>query len=143
MLVAPKLRICRPESIPRQPHCCVRPFTRQDLRLVLTPGPIQNISDVAQGPAVRSVIPWVRFVGTKRGEARPHVRHETAPLHHVARRRGRVAARGAGAAASDAGGGVPPPSIGSCGRGSVARIPPRLEGGGLCRWRERGDRISL
>src|SRR5262245_61970214 len=26
MLVAPKLRICRSERIPRQPHCCVRPF---------------------------------------------------------------------------------------------------------------------
>src|SRR5262249_50640490 len=26
MLVAPKLGIRRPESIPRQPHCCVRPF---------------------------------------------------------------------------------------------------------------------
>src|SRR5215510_2605423 len=60
MLVAPKLRICRSERIPRQPHCCVRPFS-----------PIQNISGVAQGPAVRSVIPWVRFVGTKRGEHAP------------------------------------------------------------------------
>src|SRR5262245_49358512 len=37
----------------------------------LTPGPIQNISGVAQGPAVRSVIPWVRFVGTKRGKHAP------------------------------------------------------------------------
>src|SRR5262245_3952564 len=37
----------------------------------LTPGPIQNISGVAQGPAVRSVIPWLRFVGTKRGKHTP------------------------------------------------------------------------
>src|SRR5262249_26522378 len=54
------------------------------------------ISDVAQGPVVSSVIPWVRFVGTKRGKARPHVRHETARVHLAARRRGGgVAARGA------------------------------------------------
>src|SRR5262245_6467510 len=38
MLVAPKLRICRSESIPRQVHRCVRSFKRQDPRLVLTPG---------------------------------------------------------------------------------------------------------
>src|SRR6516164_3358932 len=37
MLVAPKLRICRSESIPRQLHRCVRSFKRQDPRLVLTP----------------------------------------------------------------------------------------------------------
>src|SRR6516162_4709730 len=37
MLVAPKLRICRSERIPRQPHCCVRPFTRPGPQLVLTP----------------------------------------------------------------------------------------------------------
>src|SRR5262245_59322703 len=37
MLVAPKLRICRSESIPRQLHSCVRSFKRQDPRLVLTP----------------------------------------------------------------------------------------------------------
>src|SRR5262245_34378282 len=37
MLVAPKLRICRSESIPRQLHRCVRSFKRQDSRLVLTP----------------------------------------------------------------------------------------------------------
>src|SRR5215471_14670941 len=37
----------------------------------LTPGPIQNISGVAQGPADRSVIPCVRFVGTKWGEHAP------------------------------------------------------------------------
>src|SRR5262249_39168733 len=30
MLVAPKLRIRRSESLPRQPHCCVRPFTQRD-----------------------------------------------------------------------------------------------------------------
>src|SRR5262249_1773123 len=36
----------------------------------------------------------------KAGEARPHVRHETARLHHAARRRsGDMAARGARAAA--------------------------------------------
>jgi len=70
MLVAPKLRICRSESIPRQPHCCVSVHAARP-QLGLTPGPIQNISDVAQGPAVRSVIPWVRFVGTKRGKHAP------------------------------------------------------------------------
>src|SRR5262245_36542705 len=37
----------------------------------LTPGPIQNISGVAQGPAVRSVISWVRFIGTRRGKHAP------------------------------------------------------------------------
>src|SRR5262249_4401724 len=36
-----------------------------------SPSPIQNISGVAQGPAVLSVIPWVRFVGTKRGKHAP------------------------------------------------------------------------
>src|SRR5262245_53195188 len=68
---------------------------------------------------------------------------ETARVHVAARERGRVAARGARAAAGNAGGGVPPPGIGSCGWGSVARIPPRLKGGRLCRWRERSDRILL
>src|SRR5262249_3015114 len=67
----PKLRICRPESIPRQPHCCVRPFTRPNPRPVSPFDPIQNISGVAQGPAVRSVIPSVRFAGTKRGKHAP------------------------------------------------------------------------
>src|SRR5262245_31143087 len=79
MLVAPKLRIRRSESIPRQPHCCVRPFTGPDPTPFTTatrsPGPIQNISGVAQGPAVRSVIPWMAAnqpyshgLGAKRGE---------------------------------------------------------------------------
>src|SRR5262249_52866299 len=115
----PRARICRSETIPRQPHCCVTPFTRPDpspgislarppspsqqrpsLPTPLTPGPVQNISGVAQGPAVHCVIPWVRFVGTKRGEARPHVRHETTRFHHAARRRGGVAARGTRAGAA-------------------------------------------
>src|SRR5215468_1967299 len=38
-----------------------------------------------------------------RSGRKPHVRHETARVHHAARRRGRVAARGAGAATVDAG----------------------------------------
>src|SRR5262249_46018077 len=37
MVVAPKLRVLRSESIPRQLHRCVRSFKRQDPRLVLTP----------------------------------------------------------------------------------------------------------
>src|SRR5215468_591082 len=60
MLVAPERGFRGSERIPCQPHCCVRAFK-----------PIQNISGVAQGPAVRSVIPWVRFVGTKRGKHAP------------------------------------------------------------------------
>src|SRR5262249_4261966 len=67
----PQAEIWRSESIPRQPNRCVRSFKRPDPRLVLTPRPIQNISGVAQGPAGRSVIPLVRFVGTKRGKHAP------------------------------------------------------------------------
>ena len=44
----------------------------------------------------------------KAGEQAPHVRHETTGVHHAARRRGSVAARGARAAAGNAGGRVPP-----------------------------------
>ena len=71
---------------------------------------IQNISGVAQGPAVRSVIPLMAanqpyshgLVGTERGE-HAHVRHETTRVRHASRRRGGcMAARGAGAAAGDA-----------------------------------------
>jgi len=64
----------------------------------------------AQGPGFPSVIPWLRGkptaqrhgllvsgVGIRRG-ASPHVRHETSRLHHAARRRSCVAARGACAA---------------------------------------------
>jgi hypothetical protein len=65
---------------------------------------IQNISGVAQGPAVRSVIPWMAanqpyshgLHWHKAGGARPHVPHETTRVHVAARRRGSVvAARGA------------------------------------------------
>src|SRR5215813_15421835 len=69
---------------------------------------IQNISGVAQGPAVRSVITWMGGEPTvqpwpwhKAGGARPDVRHETARVHIAARRRGGIAARGAGAAADE------------------------------------------
>src|SRR5262249_5865934 len=65
---------------------------------------IQNISGVAQGPAVRSVIRWVWFVATK-GEARPHVRHETSRVHHAARRRGGGVAASGGRAAAGGGAG--------------------------------------
>src|SRR5262249_14797117 len=44
-------------------------------------------------------------------EAREVSGSETARLHHTARRRGRVAARGVGAAAANAGDRVPPPLI--------------------------------
>src|SRR5262249_7465028 len=70
------------EIIPRQPHCCVRRFTRPDPsrspppgisrarvpapfqrssrpRRDVTAAPIQNILGVAQGPAGRFVIPWM------------------------------------------------------------------------------------
>src|SRR5262249_22628771 len=117
MLATPKLRIRRSESIPRQPHYSVRPFTRPVRRpgissaralttatpRPLNPGPIQNISRIAQAPAVRSVIPWLRGQPTvepcpwhKAGGARADGGHETARVHHADRRRcGRVAARGA------------------------------------------------
>src|SRR5215471_11452420 len=71
MLVAPKPRNPRIGKHTTPAPLFVRPFTRPDPRLVLTPSPIQNISGVAQGPAVRSVIPWMRFVGTKRGKHAP------------------------------------------------------------------------
>src|SRR5262249_47982444 len=66
--VAPKLRIP-----PIGKHTTPAPLLCESVQtarhqLVLAPGPVQNISVVAQGPAVRSVIPWVRFIGTKRGE---------------------------------------------------------------------------
>ena len=72
---------------------------------------IQNISGVAQGPAVRSVIPWMvanqpyshGLRWHKAGGARPHVRHDTARVHHAALRRGGVAARGARAADCNSG----------------------------------------
>src|SRR5262249_6330815 len=51
--------------------CCVRAFRRPVLSWPSPLSPIQNISGVAQGPAVRSVIPSVRFVGTKRGKHAP------------------------------------------------------------------------
>src|SRR5262249_16209936 len=79
------------------------PSQRPSAPTPLTPGPIQNISGVAQGPAVRSVIPWVSGEPTvqpwpwhKAGGARPDVRHETTRVHRSFRRRGGgVAARGA------------------------------------------------
>src|SRR5436309_6064283 len=69
---------------------------------------------------------------------------EAPRVHHVARRRGYVAACGARAAATgDAGGRIPPPRVLRHLRRPTARISPGPEGGGLRRGRECGDRISL
>src|SRR5215831_16085188 len=69
--------------------------------------------------------------------------YETPGVHHAGRRRGRVVARGARAAAGDAGDRVSGPQIARCDLGTAAGVPPRPEGDWLCRGRERGDRISL
>src|SRR5215831_17144141 len=64
-------RLAQPAPQPRPSA----PHHRDATSRPLTPGPIQNISGVAQGPAVRSVIPWMAAnqpyshgLGTKRGE---------------------------------------------------------------------------
>src|SRR5215510_10988547 len=90
MLVAPKLRICRSERIPRQPHCCVRPFKPDSEHFRCSPRTCRPLRDTL------GALRWHKAGG----EARPHVRHETSRVHHAARRRGGgVAARGARAAA--------------------------------------------
>src|SRR5215467_1428013 len=89
----------------------------------------------------RLLVAWYHYIYAPRTGGAYDSHHRTTRVAGCTRRRGGcMAARGAGAAGGDAGGRLPPPSIGSCGGRSIARIPPRLEGGGLCRWRERGDR---
>src|SRR5438128_666025 len=57
------------------------------------------------------------------GGGSPHVRHETARVHDAARRRGYVAARGARAAAGDAGHRVPQQRITGSVLGRSAHVP--------------------
>src|SRR5215510_14117208 len=108
----PKLRIRRSESIPRQPHRCVRPFTWQGASALHHRDATLWSNSEHFRCCPRTCRPLRDTLGAlrwhKAGEARPHVRHETAPVHHAARRRGgNVAAHGARAAASAAGARLP------------------------------------
>ena len=58
---------------------------------------------------------------------------EKARVHHLARRRGNVAARGTGAAVSDAGDRAPRNQIACDDCESPAQIPPAIEGSPLYR----------
>jgi putative tryptophan/tyrosine transport system substrate-binding protein len=70
--------------------------------------------------------------------------NEEARVPHAARRRSsHVAARGARAAAGDAGDRVTRQQVGRGGHRPTARISPRLERSRLCRGRERSDRLPL
>src|SRR6516162_5582627 len=68
---------------------------------------------------------------------------QEARVHHAARRRGGMAARGARAAAVYAGDRVPEFTIGSGVRSHGGLFPPWPERGRLCLGSERRDRISL
>src|SRR5262249_32261687 len=67
----------------------------------------------------------------------------TARVYGAARRRSGVAARGARAAGGDAGDRLPQHPIARRVRGAAAWVPPGPERRGLCRGRERRDRIQL
>ena len=70
--------------------------------------------------------------------------HPTARIHFTTRRRGGgVAARGARAAAGDAGDRVFGANRSTDAACAVCRVPPRPEGDRLCRGRECRDRIPL
>src|SRR6266852_3114445 len=74
--------------------------------------------------------------------------NEAARIHHASRRRGgrafdALAARGACAAASDAGDRVTLRGVGGAMGGLHGRLPPRLERNGIRRGPQRRHRISL
>jgi len=76
MLVAPKLGIRRPESIPRQPHCCVRSFKPDAEHFRCYPRTCCLLRDTL------GALRWHKARG------KLHVRLETARVHHASRRRG-------------------------------------------------------
>src|SRR5215813_9442707 len=69
--------------------------------------------------------------------------NETTRVHVAARRRGRLAARGARAAAGDACDWIPQQRIAGWVCAFRHRVPPRPKGSGLRRGPERHDRVSL
>src|SRR5215510_3006154 len=69
-----------------QPASQPRSSAPHDRDATAHPGPIQNISGVAEGPAVRSVIPWMRGEPTVDHGLRWHKAGEHAPMSDMRRR---------------------------------------------------------